>query len=174
MPSLFVAVLMGSDSDLPAMQTTLDTLDDLGVSWEVRITSAHRTPQATHAYVRDADQRGCGVFVAAAGLAAHLAGAVAAVTVKPVIGVPMDAGSLGGQDALLSTVQMPGGVPVACVAIGKAGARNAAYLAAQILALTDSAVAKRLRQHRDDNAAAIEQKNNELQNRIASTKSERT
>jgi 5-(carboxyamino)imidazole ribonucleotide mutase len=96
---------------------------------------------------------------------------VAAVTVKPVIGVPMDAGSLGGQDALLSTVQMPGGIPVACMAIGKAGARNAAYLAAQILALTDSAVAKRLRQHRDDNAATIEQKNNELQNRIASAKS---
>ncbi len=171
MPPLFVAVLMGSDSDLPAMQTTLDTLDDLGVRWEVRITSAHRTPQATHAYVQDADQRGCGVFIAAAGLAAHLAGAVAAVTVKPVIGVPMDAGSLGGQDALLSTVQMPGGIPVACVSIGKAGARNAAYLAAQILALTDPAVAKRLRQHRDDNATAIEHKNQELQSRITSAKS---
>ena len=171
MPPLFVAVLMGSDSDLPAMQTTLDTLDDLGVRWEVRITSAHRTPQATHAYVQDADQRGCGVFIAAAGLAAHLAGAVAAVTVKPVIGVPMDAGSLGGQDALLSTVQMPGGIPVACVSIGKAGARNAAYLAAQILALTDPAVAKRLRQHRDDNATAIEHKNRELQSRITSAKS---
>lgn len=171
MPSLFVAVLMGSDSDLPTMQSTLDTLDELGVHWEVRITSAHRTPEATHAYVQDADQRGCGVFVAAAGLAAHLAGAVASVTVKPVIGVPMDAGSLGGQDALLSTVQMPGGIPVACVAIGKAGARNAAYLAAQILALTDPAVAKRLRQHRDDNASAIERKNQELQNRIASAKS---
>ena len=121
----------------------MDVLDKLGVSWEVRITSAHRTPEVTRAYVRDADGRGCAVFIAAAGLAAHLAGAVAALTLKPVIGVPMDGGPLRGEDALLSTVQMPGGVPVACVAIGKAGAKNAAYLAAQILALGDEGLAKR-------------------------------
>ena len=104
----FVAVVMGSDSDLPVMQATLDVLEKFGVAKEVRITSAHRTPALTHAYVKDADQRGCMVFIAAAGLAAHLAGTIAGLTVKPVIGVPMDAGPLNGFDALLSTVQMPG------------------------------------------------------------------
>jgi len=126
----FVAVLMGSDSDLPVMQASIDTLTSLGIATEARITSAHRTPAETMAYVQDAEQRGCRVFIAAAGLAAHLAGAVAAHTLRPVIGVPLDAGSLGGQDSLLSTVQMPGGIPVATVAIGKPGAKNAAYLAA--------------------------------------------
>jgi 5-(carboxyamino)imidazole ribonucleotide mutase len=154
---------MGSDSDLPLMQTTLDTLKTLHIPYEVKITSAHRTPDATHVYVKDADARGCAVFVAAAGLAAHLAGTVAGLTLKPVIGVPMDAGPLQGMDALLSTVQMPGGIPVACVAIGKAGAKNAAYLAAQILALTDAALAERLRQERADNAAAIRAKDQALQ-----------
>lgn len=163
MTNQFVAVLMGSDSDLGTMQATLDTLDNLGVSWEVKITSAHRTPEATHKYVRDADTRGCSVFIAAAGLAAHLAGAVAAITLKPVIGVPMDAGSLGGNDALLSTVQMPGGIPVACVAIGKAGAKNAAYLAAQIMAVSDSKLAARLREERDANASAVQEKDRKLQ-----------
>lgn len=158
MSQTFVAVLMGSDSDLPLMQTTLDTLKSLQIPSEVKITSAHRTPDATHAYVKDADARGCAVFVAAAGLAAHLAGTVAGLTLKPVIGVPIDAGPLQGMDALLSTVQMPGGIPVACVAIGKAGAKNAAYLAAQILALSDPALAARLRQERADNAAAIQAK----------------
>ena len=109
--SRFVAILMGSDSDLPTMQATVDTLTGFGVSVEVRITSAHRTPAATHAYVRDAESRGCAVFIAAAGLAAHLAGTVAGLTTRPVIGVPMDGGPLSGMDALLSTVQMPGGVP---------------------------------------------------------------
>ena len=121
----FVAILMGSDSDLPTMQVTLDVLDKLNVPYEVKITSAHRTPDATHSYVRDADQRGCVVFIAAAGLAAHLAGTVAGLTLKPVIGVPMAGGPLNGEDALLSTVMMPGGIPVATVAIGKAGAKNA-------------------------------------------------
>lgn len=158
----FVAVLMGSDSDLQVMQHTLDLLDKLEISWEVRITSAHRTPQATHAYVKDADARGCAVFIAAAGLAAHLAGAVAALTVKPVIGVPMGGGSLGGMDALLSTVQMPAGVPVACVAIGKAGAKNAAYLAAQILAQSDQTIAVRLHDDREETARLVEEKNNAL------------
>lgn len=159
----FVAVLMGSDSDLAVMQTTLDTLTGMKIPWEVKITSAHRTPDVTHAYVKDADQRGCAVFIAAAGLAAHLAGTVAALTLKPVIGVPMDAGPLRGQDSLLSTVQMPGGIPVACVAIGKAGAKNAAYLAAQIISLFDSEVAGNLARDREANANGVLQKDAELQ-----------
>jgi 5-(carboxyamino)imidazole ribonucleotide mutase len=159
----FVAILMGSDSDLPTMQATLDVLKKLDVPFEVKITSAHRTPQRTHEYVNDADQRGCAVFIAAAGLAAHLAGTVAGLTVKPVIGVPMDGGPLNGQDALLSTVMMPGGIPVATVAIGKAGAKNAGYLAAQMLALGDTDLAQRLLQDRRNNAEAIAQKDAELQ-----------
>ncbi|ABA59451.1 5-(carboxyamino)imidazole ribonucleotide mutase [Nitrosococcus oceani] len=159
----FVAVLMGSESDLPIMQTTLDVLKTLEVPFEVRISSAHRTPEATAHYVKEADARGCGVFIAAAGLAAHLAGAVAANTLKPVIGVPMEGGPLKGMDALLSTVQMPGGVPVACVAIGKAGAKNAAYLAAQILGITDTALAQRLLSDRQAMADAILAKANVLE-----------
>ena len=159
----FVAILMGSDSDLPVMKNTLDTLDKLGVPWEVKISSAHRTPVATHDYVKDADKRGCAVFIAAAGLAAHLAGAVAAQTLRPVIGVPMDGGPLRGEDALLSTVQMPGGVPVASVAIGKAGAKNAAYLAAQILATADESLARVLVDERQANADAMVQRDKDLQ-----------
>jgi len=162
----FVAVLMGSDSDLPVMQTTLDTLTSLGVTWEVKITSAHRTPANTMEYVRSAEERGCRVFVAAAGLAAHLAGAVAAHTTWPVIGVPMDGGPLNGFDALLSTVQMPGGIPVACVAIGKAGAKNAAYLAAQMLALADPALAQKLKDERAANTAQIIAKDQALQAKL--------
>lgn len=167
MPAPFVAILMGSDSDLPTMQATLDVLDKLSVPFEVKITSAHRTPDATHSYVRDADQRGCTVFIAAAGLAAHLAGTVAGLTLKPVIGVPMAGGPLNGEDALLSTVMMPGGIPVATVAIGKAGAKNAGYLAAQIIALTDMTLANRLQQDRADNAAAVIAKDKELQQQLA-------
>jgi 5-(carboxyamino)imidazole ribonucleotide mutase len=151
----FVAVMMGSDSDLGTMQATLDVLDKLGVTYEVKIASAHRTPEATHAYVRSADKRGCAVFIAAAGLANHLSGTVAALTLKPVIGVPMAAGPLQGQDALLSTVQMPGGIPVACVAIGGPGAKNAAYLAAQILALADAQIGEHLAADREQAAAEI-------------------
>jgi 5-(carboxyamino)imidazole ribonucleotide mutase len=159
----FVAILMGSDSDLPTVQTTLDVLARLEVPHEVKITSAHRTPVATHAFVKDADERGCAVFIAAAGLAAHLAGTVAALTLKPVIGIPLDAGPLRGMDSLLSTVQMPGGTPVATVAIGAAGAKNAAYLAAQILALGDADLARRLRREREENADAVQAKDADLQ-----------
>ncbi|MCG6976127.1 MAG: 5-(carboxyamino)imidazole ribonucleotide mutase [Acidiferrobacterales bacterium] len=162
----FVAVLMGSDSDLGTMQACLDVLKKLEVPVEVKITSAHRTPDITHAYVKHADQRGCAVFIAAAGLAAHLAGTVAGLTLKPVIGVPMDAGPLDGMDALLSTVQMPGGIPVASVAIGKAGAKNAGYLAAQILSLSDAALAERLRDDREENAKAVQAKDAELQKKL--------
>ena len=166
MTNQFVAVLMGSDSDLDVMQNTLDTLTKLGIPWEVKITSAHRTPAATHEYVKDAERRGCAVFIAAAGLAAHLAGAVAALTLKPVIGVPMDAGPLRGQDSLLSTVQMPGGIPVACVAIGKAGAKNAAYLAGQIIGVADARVAQSLVQDREENANQVVAKDEALQQKI--------
>ena len=162
----FVAVVMGSDSDLPVMQATLDVLDRFGVAREVRIASAHRTPALTHAYVKDADQRGCRIFIAAAGLAAHLAGTIAGLTVKPVIGVPMDAGPLNGFDALLSTVQMPGGIPVASVAIGKAGAVNAGYLAVQILAQDDPELAQKLLQDREKNQQAIQEKNTAVQQKI--------
>jgi 5-(carboxyamino)imidazole ribonucleotide mutase len=162
----FVAVLMGSDSDLPTMQATLDTLGALGVAWEVKITSAHRTPANTMEYVKSAEERGCRVFIAAAGLAAHLAGTVAAHTTCPVIGVPMEGGPLNGFDALLSTVQMPGGIPVACVAIGKAGAKNAAYLAAQILALNDPALGRKLKDERAANTAQILAKDLALQEKL--------
>lgn len=163
----FVAILMGSDSDLETMQTTVETLDKFRIAREVRVLSAHRTPDATHAFVKDADSRGCACFIAAAGMAAHLAGTVAALTNKPVIGVPMDAGPLKGQDALLSTVQMPGGIPVACVAIGKAGAKNAAYLAAQIIALSDKELAQRLADERKANAADILAKDKAVREKFA-------
>lgn len=165
MSDSFVAVLMGSDSDLPVMEACLNVLGDLDVEYEVRITSAHRTPEATRSYVQDAESRGCQVFIAAAGMAAHLAGAVAAATCQPVIGVPMDV-SLDGLDALLSTVQMPAGIPVATVAIGKAGAKNAAYLAAQILSVADQPLAGRLRSERAGHAQLVGQKNKALQERL--------
>ncbi|CUS53355.1 Phosphoribosylaminoimidazole carboxylase catalytic subunit [hydrothermal vent metagenome] len=166
MSKKFVSVLMGSDSDLSTVQSTLDTLSALAIPFEVKITSAHRTPDDTRRYVRDAEERGCTVFVAAAGLAAHLAGTVAAHTLKPVIGIPMDAGPLNGHDALLSTVQMPGGIPVACVAIGKAGAKNAAYLSAQILAISDAELAERLRAEREANAQLVRDKDHKLQTNL--------
>jgi len=158
----FVAILMGSDSDLPVMQSTVDVLKIFDIDYEVRITSAHRTPEDTRHYVSDADARGCAVFIAAAGMAAHLAGAVAAHTLRPVIGVPIDAGPLQGFDALLSTVQMPGGIPVAGVAIGKAGAKNAAYLAVQILGVSNDALHLALRDERLANAEVIRKKNLDL------------
>ncbi|ACV28021.1 5-(carboxyamino)imidazole ribonucleotide mutase [Kangiella koreensis] len=166
MSDAFVAILMGSDSDLPTMQKTYDTLKKLGVKVEMKVTSAHRTPAQTHEYVKSAEQRGCKVFICAAGLAAHLAGAVAGLTVKPVIGVPIDAGPLQGHDALLSTVMMPGGVPVATVAIGSAGAKNAAYLAAQIMALIDDKVAQAVADDRVANMEAVVAKDAALQEKL--------
>jgi 5-(carboxyamino)imidazole ribonucleotide mutase len=159
----FVAILMGSNSDWPVMQSTTQILTALQVEHEVRITSAHRTPAATMAYVEEATARGCGVFICAAGLAAHLAGAVAAHTTRPVIGVPIDSGPLSGFDALLSTVQMPGGIPVACVAVGKAGAKNAAYLASQILAVADPELAQRVAQDRQASSDKVRAQNDQLQ-----------
>jgi 5-(carboxyamino)imidazole ribonucleotide mutase len=165
MSQSFVAVLMGSDSDLPIMEESFKILDKLGIPFEAKITSAHRTPEITHAYVTDADARGCGAFICAAGMAAHLAGAVAANTVKPVIGVPL-AATLDGLDALFSTVQMPAGIPVATVAIGKAGAKNAAYLAAQILASGDPDLGQRLLQDRADNSQSVQDKDAALQEQL--------
>jgi len=162
----FVAILMGSESDWPVMQNASETLKKLGIKFEVRITSAHRTPEATMEYVSDAQRRGCAAFICGAGMAAHLAGAVAAHTVRPVIGVPIDSGPLSGFDALLSTVQMPGGIPVATVAVGKAGARNAAYLAAQMIALADSKLRDRLVADREENRAKVQSQNSRLQAEI--------
>ncbi len=159
----FVAILMGSESDLGTMQSAADILSQLHIEHEIKITSAHRTPAVTQQYINDAESRGCQVFIAGAGLAAHLAGATAAHTIKPVIGVPIDSGPLQGFDALLSTVQMPAGIPVATVAIGKTGAKNAAYLAAQILSLGDSELADRVKQERAANADKVQSQDQSLQ-----------
>ncbi len=163
-----VALLMGSDSDLPVLQHAFDTLTALGVPFDARVLSAHRTPKETAVFIQEAEQQGTEVFIAAAGLAAHLAGAVAANTIKPVIGIPLDAGSLGGFDALLSTVQMPAGTPVACTSIGKAGAINAAFLAAQILAIQDSALSQRLLDKRQAKKTALMEANKKLQQALTS------
>ena len=159
----WVAILMGSESDWPVMQSTTDLLTELEVKFEVRVSSAHRTPSETASYVEDATNRDCAVFICAAGLAAHLAGAVAAHTTRPVIGVPIDAGPLNGFDALLSTVQMPPGIPVATVAIGKPGAKNAAYLAAQLLALSDAKLSAKLEEERNANRSKIQTQNQSVQ-----------
>jgi 5-(carboxyamino)imidazole ribonucleotide mutase len=142
--SPLVAVICGSRSDLPALKGGFDVLDEYAIPWEASVISAHRQPAALAAYVGDAEERGVRIFIGAAGMAAHLPGVLASLTARPVIGVPLDSGSLGGADALYSVVQMPPGVPVAAVAIGSAGARNAAHLAARMLALTDADLAARV------------------------------
>ncbi len=155
-----VAVIMGSDSDMDIMQSCIDMLKDFGIAPLVRIISAHRTPKAASQFAAGAAKKGIKVIIAAAGMAAHLAGAIAAQTTLPVIGVPLAAKEgLAGLDALLSTVQMPGGVPVATVAIGKAGAKNAAVLAIQILALSDKNLAAKLARHKAIQAKEVEEKN---------------
>jgi 5-(carboxyamino)imidazole ribonucleotide mutase len=151
-----VAVICGSRSDLPTLKGCFDVLDDYGIAWEASVISAHRQPDALHAYVAEAEKAGVQLFIGAAGLAAHLPGVLASLTGRPVIGVPLDGGSLGGADALYAVVQMPPGVPVATVAIGSAGAKNAAHLAARILALADPALARRLAEFREGQARAAE------------------
>ena len=143
-----VGIVMGSESDRDVMEVCLGQLEELGISAELRVLSAHRTPDRARAYAREAHARGTRVLIGAAGMAAHLAGALASESLLPVIGVPMDGGPLRGMDALLATVQMPRGVPVATMAIGKAGAHNAALFAAQILALEDPDLLDRLREIR--------------------------
>jgi len=150
-----VAVIMGSRSDWETMEHAVETLRTLEIPHEVRVLSAHRTPAALGAYVEDVEGRGCEVFVAAAGGAAHLAGVIASQTLKPVLGVPMHAQAVGGLDSLLSTVQMPAGIPVGTLAIGRAGAVNAALLAAAILARTDEELERRLRRYRKEQAQAV-------------------
>lgn len=145
-----VSILMGSKSDYEIMREAAKVLEGFGVRYELIITSAHRSPQRTKDYLEEAENKGAKVFIAAAGMAAHLAGAVAAHTTKPVLGVPMPGSALASMDSLFSTVQMPSGIPVATLAIGKAGAINAAYLAVQILALSDEKLEKALRQDRKD------------------------
>jgi len=154
---MIVAVLMGSESDDPKLKAVFETLDAFGVESEKRVISAHRAPAFLAAYVSEAPRRGVAVFICAAGLAAHLAGAVAAQTHLPVIGIPIKSGALDGLDALLSTVQMPPGVPVATVGID--GAKNAALLAIQMLALSDEALAEKVRRYKQEMADAIASKN---------------
>jgi len=150
-----VGVLMGSDSDWPTMTECAALLKRLDIPHEVRVISAHRTPETAAKYARSAEKRGLKLIIAAAGGAAHLAGVVASMTALPVIGVPMRGWALDGLDALLSTVQMPGGVPVATVAVGKAGARNAALLAGRILALSDRKLAARMKALRAEAAKSV-------------------
>ena len=159
---LKVWVAMGSDSDLPVMEEATKTLQAFGIPYEVDITSAHRTPHEAALLASGLEANGFGVAILGAGHAAHLAGAVAAHTTLPVIGVPLPSSSLQGLDSLLSTVQMPGGVPVATVAIGRSGAQNAAILAAQILAIADPALRARLRDHKSQMARKVVEKNRAL------------
>ena len=144
----FVSIIMGSKSDYEVMKNCADTLESFHVKYELIISSAHRSPERTKNYIKEAEAKGAKVFIAAAGMAAHLAGALAAGTTKPIIGVPMKGGAMDGMDAMLSTVQMPSGMPVATVALGKAGAINSAYLAMQILAITDDELAIKLTEDR--------------------------
>lgn len=150
-----VSIVMGSKSDLPVMENTMEMLKEFGVSYEVRVLSAHRTPEETHEYALGLKEKGVKVVIAAAGGAAHLAGVIAGTTTLPVIGVPVQTSALGGMDSLLSIVQMPKGIPVATVAIGKAGAANAAILAVQMIALSDETLAEKLVEYKKSMAAKI-------------------
>jgi len=161
-----ILILMGSDSDWPVMSEAMKALDELGIAAEAHVSSAHRTPARTAQLAREAAGRGIRVIICGAGAAAHLAGVVAAESELPVLGVPLAASDLDGLDALLSTVQMPGGVPVGTLAIGKAGATNAGLLAARIVALSDPEVADKVRAARARMAAAVEAKDQALQAKI--------
>ena len=158
-----VGILMGSDTDLEVMREAEKKLDQFGIGYETRILSAHRTPEKTLQYAATAEQRGLEVIIAGAGAAAHLAGAMAANTTLPVIGIPIDSSSLKGLDALLATVQMPAGLPVATMAIGRAGAANAGIFAAQIIARKDPKVAAKLIEFKKEMAAGVEDKDRKLQ-----------
>ena len=159
----FVSIIMGSKSDYEVMKECADTLKKFGVPYELIISSAHRSPDRTKEYIQSAEKKGAQVFIAAAGMAAHLAGAVAAATTKPVLGVPMQSGPLGGEDALYSTVMMPSGMPVGTLAIGKAGAANAAYLAIQIMALDDAELRAKLQEDRVSKAKKVELDSSEVE-----------
>ena len=158
-----VLILMGSDSDLPSMREAAEALDHMGITFAMHVASAHRTPDRVAKLARGAHERGFGVIIAGAGMAAHLAGVVASHTVLPVIGVPLVSGYMAGADALFSTIQMPRGIPVATVGIGPAGSYNAGLLAASILAVADSEIAKRIQDYRKELAAKVEAKDAILQ-----------
>ena len=158
-----VLIMMGSDSDLAVMQEAADMLDRFGVPCEIRVSSAHRSPHRTAKLATEAAGRGVRVIIAGAGMAAHLAGVVASSTILPVIGVPMPGGALNGVDALYATVQMPGGIPVATMAIGKAGAKNAAIFAVQVLALSDARLAEALGEYRCELEQEVARSDAELQ-----------
>ncbi|HVO60630.1 MAG TPA: 5-(carboxyamino)imidazole ribonucleotide mutase [Terriglobales bacterium] len=162
-----VSIVMGSDSDLEIMREAGKALDDFGIAYEMDVTSAHRSPDRTAEFARTAADRGIRVIIAGAGGAAHLAGVIAAHTTLPVIGVPITS-VLNGLDSLLATVQMPAGIPVATVAIGKAGATNAGILAAQILALYSADVAKKMQAHKDKLASGVEEKSRKLKSTLSS------
>lgn len=166
--AVHVSILMGSASDLPVMAEAARVLERFHVPHELKVTSAHRSPERTAEIVRTAPERGVRVFVVGAGGAAHLAGVVAAHSRLPVLAVPLSASGLGGLDALLATVQMPAGIPVGTLAIGKAGATNAALLACQILALTDAGLAKRLDDYRADMAQRVAAASDQAQTTLAS------
>lgn len=159
----FVSIVMGSKSDYETMKECAQTLEQFGVKYELVVSSAHRSPDRTKKYIKEAETKGAKAFICAAGMAAHLAGAVSATTTKPVIGVPMKGGAMDGMDAMLSTVQMPSGMPVATVALGKAGAVNAAYLAMQILAINDKELAVKLLEDRIVKAKKVETDSKEIE-----------
>jgi 5-(carboxyamino)imidazole ribonucleotide mutase len=160
--NVIVSVVMGSDSDLAVMSEATKVLEEFGIGYELVLTSAHRTPLRTTKFAVSAAPRGIKVIIVGAGAAAHLAGVIAAQTILPVIGVPIDATSLHGLDALLSTVQMPGGVPVAAMAIGKSGAKNAALFAASLLALKDKTISAKLSAYRNKMSRDVEKKQEKL------------
>lgn len=161
-----VLIIMGSDSDLPVMEETAKVLKEFGVPFEMRVSSAHRSPKRTSELASGAAERGVKVIIAAAGMAAHLAGVIAAETILPVIGVPIGGGALNGIDALYAMVQMPGGIPVATMAIGKAGAKNAAILAVQMLSLSDDPLSERLALYRASLTEEVAEKDAALQERL--------
>ena len=162
-----VGIVIGSDSDFPVMSEAGKTLKKFGIAYEMEVLSAHRTPARAHEYAATAAERGLKVVIAAAGAAAHLAGVMAASTLLPVIGVPLGTSPLSGLDALLATVQMPGGIPVATMAIDKAGAVNAAIFAAEIIALSDKEVARKLVTHKEEMVRSVAEKNTRLQKQIS-------
>lgn len=158
-----VLIIMGSDSDLQVMEESAKTLEGFGVPYAMTIASAHRTPERTRTLIKDAEKSGVDIIIAGAGMSAHLPGVVASFTTLPVIGVPLNASSLNGMDALLSIVQMPPGIPVATVSIGKPGAKNAALLAVQILARKDKTLSKKLLNHRAKMQEEVEEKARKVQ-----------
>lgn len=168
MPKPLIGILMGSESDLTVMEEAVKVLKEFGVPYEITVASAHRTPKKVSEYARTAEERGLKVIIAGAGSAAHLAGIIASETILPVIGVPIDSSSLKGLDSLLSTVQMPGGIPVATMAIGRAGAKNAAIFAIELLALYDEELSGRLKAYRRDMERDIELKAQKVKEGVGS------